>query len=514
MNGINSKLPLRLVFPIFIVYIVISAFGLHYHELGLEEGQHFLFGRDSTSLPDLYQNMRYEGHPRLWGCLMYFITHYITASYIGLQVFHLLITAATVFIFLRYAPFNLLIKLLVIFGYYLLFEYDLLSRSYSLGILFVFITCQLLADTGKYLPYIGCMLLLLCNTDLFYAFAAVGIFLYLLIEYAEKNKLFTPSFYLLTVLFLLGIASSLIQAQIPRADYVIQTVPAEWLSPKHLSAGMYALIRGWLPIPLAGGHFWNTYWLNKDNMGGVVPYVLFLFLLLLPGVLLKDDRKALVFYYCSLFLLLAFLTITTMGASRYFGMVFIYFLAACWMREHRSTDILSLKNGRDMPPVRFLFRASFYLLLVIQALTGLYALIQDLTRPFSQSKNAVAYINKHQLSDQEIVVDGYITGPALSTYLGKKVFYLNTGQEGSFCYWRRPYFPLIRKTIDQEMSQAAFLQGVGKFILISDRQMSERVIRSENGVFQFDPLCNFQNGILATEDNYIYQATRKMNNQM
>jgi hypothetical protein len=514
MNEINSKLPLRLLFPIFIVYIIISAFGLHYHELGLEEGQHFLFGRDSTSLPDLYQNMRYEGHPRLWGCLLYLITHYVTTSYVGLQVFHLLITATTVFIFLRYAPFNLLIKLLVVFGYYLLFEYDLLSRSYSLGILFLFITCQLLRDTGKYLPVIGCMLILLCNTDLFYAFAAVGIFLYLVIEYADKNKLFTPSFCLLTILFLLGIASAVIQAQIPRADYVIQTIPTEWLSPKHLSVGLYALIRGWLPIPLAGGHFWNTYWLNKDNMGGALPYVLFLLLLLLPGVLLKDERKSLVFYYSSLFLLLSLLIVTMMGAYRYFGMVYIYFLAACWMRENRSTDILSLKNARDMPPVRFFFRTSFYLLLTIQLLVGLYALQQDFSRPFSQSKNAVAYINKHQLSNQEIVVDGYITGPALSAYLGKKVFYLDTGQEGSFCYWRRPYFPRIRKTVGQEMSQAAFLQGVGKFILITDRQINENVIQSGNGVFQFDPLCNFQNGILTTEDNYIYQATRKTTNQM
>ena len=69
----HNKLPLSQLFPVLFLYLVISIAGLYYHELWLDEAQHFLIGRDSNSLPALYNNMRYDGHPRLWNFLLYFI---------------------------------------------------------------------------------------------------------------------------------------------------------------------------------------------------------------------------------------------------------------------------------------------------------------------------------------------------------------------------------------------------------------------------------------------------------
>src|SRR5262245_42119218 len=45
------------------------------HEMFRDELQAWLIARDSHSLPDLFHNMRYEGHPAVWQMLLYFPAH-------------------------------------------------------------------------------------------------------------------------------------------------------------------------------------------------------------------------------------------------------------------------------------------------------------------------------------------------------------------------------------------------------------------------------------------------------
>lgn len=509
----TKTLPLRQVLPLLGVYLVISSVGMMHHELWLDEAQHFLIGRDSHSLPSMYYNMRYDGHPRLWNFLLYFITHYITASYIGMQVFHLLITSSTVFIFLRYAPFTTLVKILIISGYYFLFEYNLLSRNYALGILLLFTCCILLRDARKNILWIGGILFVMCNTHLFYAIAAMGIFIYLLPEFARERALFKPRWIIFSSLVLAGMVCIAIQTQTPPEENFYHVRPADWIRPNNLIFTCYALIRGWLPIPqFFNGHFWNTYWLQDRNIGMILRDMLFLFFVIFPGLILKRTIRAMLFYYSTVFVLLAFFLVTQLAGSRYFGMVYIYFLAACWMASYRSGDVFSLANLPGGPYIKLFFRGSLYLVLVAQILIGIFALEQDFSRPFSQAKNTIDYIRQEQLSNQEIAVDGYNAGPMLSAYLGRPVYYLDIGQPGSWVIWRTSYFPNPRRTIEQEMSRSAYLQGLDKFVLISNRKAQLRKWELGNNAFRLDSLNSFENSILVAENFYVYQVTRINNN--
>ncbi|HEY4064854.1 MAG TPA: hypothetical protein VGM30_23285 [Puia sp.] len=514
---------LRLVLPLLFLYLLITLLALSHHELALEEAQFFLFGRDSDSLSSLYHNMQYEGHPRLWCSLLFLIYHHITTAIAGMQALHLLVTTATVFLFLRYAPFSVLHKVLVIGGYYFLFEYDILSRNYALGILFLFICCMLLRDPRKNLFWIGGMLVLLCNTHLFFSFGAIGIFVYLLFEYGRAGKILSPSFLGFTILAAAGVLSALVQARISAPDYILPARPEEWLSAKNRSAAYYALIRGWLPIPkVEGGNFWNSFWLDDHNIGWVLRDGLFVFFLVLPVLILKKYEPALLFYGVSLAVLLTFFIVHPISAARYFGIGFVFFLAACWIADPGSGDFLSLKHLADMPVVRRGLRGAIYALLVLQVLVGVYALQQDFSRPFSQAKNAVSYIRAQGLDRQEIVVDGYIAGPALSVYLGKKIFYLDIGQKGSYCIWIRSNFPHPALTLEQEMMRTDLLRGMDRFILVSNRRVDTTgsyeggtattgvdTTGSRMGDFRFVPLGDFPNSITSMENSYLYQVTRK-----
>jgi hypothetical protein len=146
-------------------------------------------------------------------------------------------------------------------------------------------------------------------------------------------------------------------------------------------------------------------------------------------------------------------------------------------------------------------------------LVGIYALAQDFSRPFSQAKNAIAYIKEHRLDNQEMVVDGYIAGPALSVYSGRQLYYLNIAQKGSYCIWRKSYFPHPATTLEQEMTRSGdFLRGLDKFVLVSNRKMDAELVRTGDSHFNFTMLNGFPNSITGMENSYIYQATRKVIN--
>lgn len=554
MNEIKKILPLRLTLPLLALYLLVSIPGMYNHELWLDEAQHFLIGRDSSTLGSLYQNMRYDGHPRLWNALLYFVTHYISASYAGLQILHLLITTSALFVFLRYAPFSLLMKIMIMSGYYFLFEYNLLSRNYALGILCLFICCRLLDDFRKNRWWIGVMLFLLCNTHLFFAFAAIGIFIYLLPELtgisvlrgsagtrasistgsagtmtsilpgtAGAKQRFLAGSLPVIGLFLAGLFCAIIQTRTPAEDNCYAVKPAEWLSSQNLTFAYTGLVKGWLPIPrIPSERFWNT-WL-VDSLGTTMRKFLFLFFLFFPAVFLWRQRRTLLFYYSSLLLLLAFLVVTQLSGTRYFGMVYIYFISACWIAGGRlngaaggasariagstGTDVFGVANMPGGPVLRAVLKTTLQFVLVVQILVSIYALAQDFSRPFSESRNTVMYIKDHQLDDQEIVVDGYNAGPVLCAYLGKKVFYLDVGSEGSYLYFKKSNFPVPRRSIEQEMSQAYFLQRLDKFILISNREINEKAIRSGGILFQVAPLSNFQRSMILSENYFIYQVTK------
>ncbi len=536
MDGIRTA-RLRLVIPLLSVYLLLSILGMYYHELALEEAQFFLLGRDSDSLSSLYHNMQYEGHPRLWCALLFFITHFITSSYIGMQVLHLMITTATVFLFLRYAPFRMWIKACIIGGYYFLFEYDILSRNYAPGILLLFVCCLQLSRAGATanrressrrwsdagltrvgdlgprrvlnLPLMGLLLLLLCNTHLFFAFAAAGIYVCLLVEYAGKGKIFSLPFLLFSLLFAAGFGAALLQLQVPSADRLFTVNWSEGPARHSMVAASYALIRGWFPIPaFSGEHFWNSYWLSDETTGGIVRTILFPFSLLFPALVLRRSSRALVFYYTVIFLLLGFFLFLPMVASRYFGVEYVCFIAACWMAGQGSRDFFAFRRER-YPVLRNALQATIWLILTVQLVVGGYALVQDFSRPFSQAKNAVAFIKEQQLESQELIVDGYIAGPALSVYSGKKLYYLTTGEMSSFCVWKKMYFPQPPSTLKEEIERSDFVKRLDRFILISNRPMSADLIRSGDAHFRFVPLAAFTNSITPLENSYIYQAIRK-----
>jgi hypothetical protein len=132
----------KLTYSFVFIFACMSAVGLARHEMWRDELQAWNLARDSHSLAELWQNMRNEPHPILWPALLFPLAHF-TTNPAAMQCVHGLIAVASVFLFVRFAPFTPSQKILFCFGYYPVYEYCVISRNYSLCMLLLFSFCVL-----------------------------------------------------------------------------------------------------------------------------------------------------------------------------------------------------------------------------------------------------------------------------------------------------------------------------------------------------------------------------------
>src|SRR5258708_2333734 len=94
----------RFAAAVTLAFAVLGGIGLARHEMWRDEIQAWLIPAGSASLGELIHNLRYEGHPALWHILLWIVTR-VTTRPEAMQVLHLAISAAAVFLFARNAPF-------------------------------------------------------------------------------------------------------------------------------------------------------------------------------------------------------------------------------------------------------------------------------------------------------------------------------------------------------------------------------------------------------------------------
>ena len=104
------------------------------HELWRDELQAWRIATSSGSIDELFSNSRYEGHPAIWYLSLYLISR-LSDNPIAMQVLHILIGISATFVMCKYAPFSRWQKASLSFGYFMFFEYFIVSRNYAFGVL-------------------------------------------------------------------------------------------------------------------------------------------------------------------------------------------------------------------------------------------------------------------------------------------------------------------------------------------------------------------------------------------
>jgi hypothetical protein len=121
-------------------YLPVAIFAISHHEMWRDEVHCWLVARDSPTPWDVVLERAYDGQPPLWYLLLW-VLEKTTHALVVMQVVHVAIAAAVVWVFASRAPFPRWIRALFPFGYFLSYEYVALSRCYGLALLLALLLC-------------------------------------------------------------------------------------------------------------------------------------------------------------------------------------------------------------------------------------------------------------------------------------------------------------------------------------------------------------------------------------
>jgi hypothetical protein len=434
----NKQLSVPLSAGITAAWLLVVFLVQRHHELWLDEAHCWLLAKDSNSLSEFFVNIRYEGHPPLWGLLLFFISRF-SSSYEAMQLLHLCFAGGSVFLILRYAPFPLWVKVLLPFTYFFGFEYAVISRNYAGAVFFVLLACTQLSGAKRNYTRIA---LFLGVAALFHVYAGIigAALLLLYCALSEKSNgaslrtLIAP--WILLALFC-GVALCFAKAP---ADHFFYSLHGEGrLSLNKMGTVLGLTFTSLLHFPdLASGNWWNTNLLFPEHK--IAAGLVVLAFACIPLLILRSNKRILLLYITGLALLSGAMLLTPMPLSvRHAGFVGLLFFMCLWLMRAGSASPFTHTQRWMLSAILFVQIAAF-------VVTSLY----EVQRDFSASKSAAAWIEEHY-PDAEVAVYPHYSGPALSCYLGERVFYAERKSKGSFALWKAERFQITEEELREEL---------------------------------------------------------------
>lgn len=429
-------------FPIFItlIFLGFSLWLVPSHELWRDELQAWLLARDSSSLIELFKNLKYEGHPGLWHSMLFPLTR-LDLSPVAMQYLHVLIASCTIFVLAKWSPFSTTQKILLTFSYFLFYEYSLIARNYGIGVLLIFIFCALFPRRRDFPLSIAISLFLLSHTSVHGLIISFCLFAALCFEELSSKQVFnfklksSASYLVAIVIIVAGLLTAVIQLN-PPPDSGFQTGWNFHLNTKAFKTTSAALVAAYFPIPEVGLNFWNSRYLLSNNFLILTSFITLCVLFYVICRFLISKPTAFFLYISTTGSLLLFFYVKYSGGLRHHGFLFIALISSLWI--YHSCE------SRQFFPIPRLFKeindkTAVYvvtLLFTIHATAAIIAVTHEIKYPFSSAKQTADFLKKYNLSDTIIIGDA---SPAVSAVVGHfsnvKFYYADADRFGTFIKW-------------------------------------------------------------------------------
>ena len=486
----------RLTRSLVLTFFALGLLLIGRHELWQDEWQAWLIARDSATIRDLFNNLRYEGHPGLWHLGLFGLSRF-TPQPLAMQVLHLMVATATVYVFLKFSPFTNWQKFLFVFGYFPFFEYAAISRNYASGLLLLFLFCAVFPSTlrKKFLVLCG-ILFLLAQTSVYGLFLVLALGLALVVT-AFTDKSFGPgpsTLELLAGLALMvaGVCLSILQLM-PPPDSGLALGWKFDLDLPHLRNAVATVWEAYIPMPAPQYHFWGT------NLISSLPAKFFLSFGLLACAVLLLLRQPLLLgvYVFGTLEILTFSYTKYFGSIRHHGHLFILFLACLWLsaslpsKEVKAPLVKRLTNFFRRHKDRFVVG-----LLTVHLLAGVMAYGMDLGYPFSAGRETARYIKENHLDGLVLAGDEDDAASVLAGYLNRKIYYPGSHRWGSFVIWDNQRKSLKDAEILEKVRELA-ANHQRKVLLIMNRELKDPANQAVK-------LTQFTDSMVPAEKYYLY----------
>jgi hypothetical protein len=394
-----------------------------HHEPWGDELHSWNLAKGSNTFWDLIQNRKYEGHPPVWYIILWLISRF-THNPLYMQLVHVVIAISAVYLLLFYSPFSTIVKVLIPFGYYFIFEYAILSRNYVPGILAGFLICITLTKQLRFkVPLYYALLMVMSYTHLLAALLAGSLHVYFLMTIMESKKrreliihLFLGVIVFLPAIYFVKPPSN--------SDLALGSWIDSW-SADRLAIAVQSPLRAFVPMPAWWKyHFWNQHFLlelhAQYKVLKFVSPLLSLGLLLLGTYILKSERKSLVLFIINVLITFIIGNIYPLITQRYVGFIFVGFIMACWLHLNYKPMVKSKQT-------------IIIILLAIQIISGVFVVAKDIRLPFSNDYRIKKLLNKVP-PGQKVVTD-YWALIGANAYMDKAYYCVDLEKEYTFIQW-------------------------------------------------------------------------------
>ncbi|WP_447599245.1 hypothetical protein [Nitrospira sp. Nam80] len=470
-----------------------------HHEMWRDELQAWSIAASSQTLSELLGNARYEGHPPLWYLCLYILSRFSNNPLL-MQLFHLMVGVAAVFVLCRHAPFTRLQKICLSFGYFPFYEYLIVSRNYALGVLALCAFCAVQTKSPGRLLTSALLLAIMINTSAFGAIIAVALGGWLLVEGFACRQRTSPALILGVVCVLgLGLAVAGMQSTPPPDNSPRMLAWNTILLGSPLEKTVSAIWRSFVPLPLNLPHFWNSNLLDEMpaiRLGQLVleprdvQSLLAVGLFGIAAVLLARTPSVMLLYVVATGGLLLFLHLKVNHGIRHTGHVFLIFVGCLWLSLARKQwqGIERITGRADMAFVTMLFAG--------HTVAGGLAAATDLVYPFSASKETAEFIERRGLMGTTMVGSKFDLASAVAGYLNHPMYYVENKQTGTFIRWQDKR---TRATPEEVVRQATDLARVNhdNVVMILSYDLGSAGVRTLE-------LASFQRSILKEERYWVY----------
>ncbi len=127
----------------------VVGFTLNYHEKWADEAQAWLLARDLDLYTLWFKELRYEGSPGLWHTILWVAQHVFHAPYGAIGIIGMVCALAGTAVMLFKAPFPRPLRWLLAFTYFMVYQYAVIARPYTLLPLLAFIAAGLFRDRKR-----------------------------------------------------------------------------------------------------------------------------------------------------------------------------------------------------------------------------------------------------------------------------------------------------------------------------------------------------------------------------
>ena len=447
---------MRWIIAVWMAWIALAVLLVLNHEPWRDELQAWAIVRSADTPLQVLARLRDEGHPPLWYLILWPLAK-ISPSILWLKVASLTIGASSAWLILRNFPASFGARVLLVFGYFPLFELTAISRSYGLVLLLVLLIMGF-AERRRAPDWVLVLLLLLLLGAHALAIpiaAVLGISLW-------GGRIFSSPFWARKSRWALGVCAGLGVTTVGFIAWsagdglegpISQTLRAK--------AGNVLLMptRAAVPMPRPVRQFWGTF---------VVPDALYLgvFVALALLIFLRRSRSARTFWALS-FVGVSLLALWAgrFMAPRFVSVLWVAGLAAVWFAssERRSQP---LENRVRFP---FIAKASMALVLLGSLGGGLWATAVDIREPFSGAQRA-AELLADQIHGPAVVLC-VVDAPRCSSVairLDVPAYMRADGEPFTYVVWSEPNWSVLSSAqVQQQAAKLARRTGAEVFIVSS-----------------------------------------------